>query len=208
MLIMSARPEPLPPFTHSPCPRPPADTNHRGDSTMRNRLFLRRLCSALSLVLLASGGVCLVTLASAKQDPASPTRRESPEAAGDLDTTFGNGGMKTTDFFGDYDAATSLALQADGKIVLAGIAYHGSAVSSSDFAVARYNLDGNLDPGFGTGGKQTLDFFGNYDQANGVAIQTDGKIVVAGAGGHSISTSDFELARYNPDGSLDPTFGS
>src|SRR5262249_19285229 len=118
--------------------------------------------------------------------------------------------MKITDFYGNYDAATSLALQADGKIVAAGLAYHAGPVSSSDFALARYNPDGSLDPSFGAAGKLTSDFFGNWDQANGVAIQPDGKIVAAGTAGHTTSSStlDFALARYNPDGSLDPTFGS
>jgi uncharacterized delta-60 repeat protein len=177
---------------------------------MVRRLFIRRTCSVLALVLVATGSFGVSPAASAKQDPASAARHESPQAAGDLDPTFGNAGIKITDFFGNYDTATGLALQADGKIVAAGLALHGSALSSGDFALARYNPDGSLDPGFGAAGKLTSDFFGNLDQADGVAIESGGKIVVVGVAKHSdsSSTGDFALARYNPDGSLDPGFGA
>src|SRR5215469_15043858 len=176
---------------------------------MGRGMFMTLLCSALAVVPATPGAFGFAQGAGQGQDPTpSSSLLESPQAAGDLDPTFGNKGIKTTDFFGNYDAATSLALQADGKIVLAGIAYHGSTVNTSDFALARYNTDGSLDTGFGVGGKQSLDFVGSYDQANGVAIQSDSKIVAVGASGHSIPTSDFALARYNPDGTLDQGFGS
>jgi uncharacterized delta-60 repeat protein len=115
-------------------------------------------------------------------------------ADGNLDSSFGSGGKVTTDF-GGFDAASALVIQPDGRIVAAGR-------GSGDFALARYNADGSLDPTFGSGGKVTTDF-GGSDDAFGVALQADGKIVAAGQGG-----SDFGLARYNADGSLDPTFGS
>ena len=176
---------------------------------MGRGMFMTLLCSALAVVPATPGAFGFAQGAGQEQDPTpSSSLLESLQAAGDLDPTFGNKGIKTTDFFGNYDAATSLALQADGKIVLAGIAYHGSTVNTSDFALARYNTDGSLDTGFGVGGKQSLDFVGSYDQANGVAIQSDSKIVAVGASGHSIPTSDFALARYNPDGTLDQGFGS
>jgi len=62
---------------------------------------------------------------------------------------------------------------------------------------------GDLDPTFGTGGKVTTDFGGGTDQAFAVALQPDGKIVAAGQ-----ANNDFALARYNPDGSLDNSFGT
>ena len=178
------------------------------------REFVTRVCTVLILILVgtfvcrpvpAGPAVGNATFLSAAH---AARQHEAPEAVGDLDPSFGNGGIATADFFGAYDAATALAMQPDGKIVLAGITYHGSTVSSADFALARYNADGSPDQGFGVAGKLTSDFFGNYDQANGVAIQPDGKIVVAGTAGHSFATSDFALARYNPDGTLDTTFGS
>jgi uncharacterized delta-60 repeat protein len=125
-------------------------------------------------------------------------------AAGDLDTTFGTGGKVITDFPETDDEAFAVAIQPDGKIVVAGPTVVDGAV---DFGLARYKLDGSLDVSFGTGGKVTTDFSGSQSIATAVAIQRDGKIVVAGltdAGG----VPDFALARYNPDGSLDPTFGT
>ncbi len=114
---------------------------------------------------------------------------------GSLDPSFSGDGKQTTDF-GDFDRARGVALQGDGKIVAVGMAFS----VDNNFALARYNPNGSLDPTFSGDGKQTTDF-GGFDQANGVALRGDGKIVVVGdAGGFP---SDFALARYNPDGSLD-----
>ena len=90
-------------------------------------------------------------------------------------------------------AAYGIALQSDGKIVVAGTARNG-------FALARFNPDGSLDPGFDEDGKLTTSFAANAAGAD-VAVQPDQKIVVAGTAG-----TDFALVRYNPDGSLDPGF--
>ncbi|MBV5303192.1 MAG: DUF4347 domain-containing protein, partial [Chlorobium sp.] len=110
---------------------------------------------------------------------------------GSLDTTFSSYGKFTTDF-GGPDYGYSVVLQPDGKILLAG-------TSSCDFALARYNSDGSLDTSFNYDGKLATDF-GDYDFGYSVTVQTDGKILVAGS-----SNSDFALARYNSDGSLDTT---
>ncbi len=133
----------------------------------------------------------------------------APEAAGDLDPSFGVGGKVTTDFFGSLDVADAMAIQADGKIVAAGVASTGSS-GNFDFALARYNVDGSLDPSFGSAGKVTTQFPGNMAQAFSVAIQLDGKLVAAGRAlsATSETTSDFALARYNTNGSLDVSFGS
>ena len=92
-----------------------------------------------------------------------------------------------------------MAIHADGKIVAAGYVLIGSLF---DFGLARYNTDGSLDTTFDGDGKVTTDF-GDSEDARGVAIQADGKIVAAGS-----TLGDFALARYNTDGSLDTTFGS
>ena len=76
-----------------------------------------------------------------------------------------------------------------------------------DFALARYNSDGSLDTTFGTGGKVTTGFGSNDAIAISVVIQPDGKIVVAGSNTASPTGSDYALARYNSDGSLDTSFG-
>ena len=119
---------------------------------------------------------------------------------GDLDTTFGIGGKVITDFSNNYDSGNSVAIQADGKIVLGGNVY--KSVGNTDFALARYNTNGELDTTFGIGGNVITDFSNNYDSGNSVAIQADGKIVLGGSVG-----DNFGLARYNTNGELDTTFG-
>src|SRR5205823_3136702 len=100
-------------------------------------------------------------------------------ADGSLDNDFGNGGKVITGFSGAFSsAATALALQSDGKIVVAG---DSRANGSRDFALARYNPDGSLDSGFGNGGKVITDFNnGSDDSARAIVLQADGKIVVGG----------------------------
>ena len=134
-----------------------------------------------------------------------------PPGPGDLDASFGIGGTVTTDFPGS-DIAQALAIQGNGRIVVAGQSCAGA--SGCDFAVARYLSTGLLDGTFGAGGKVITDFGASYDDAHALALQGDGKIVVAGfqclgvpSGCPLGSDLDFALARYNPDGSLDATFG-
>ncbi len=121
-------------------------------------------------------------------------------AAGDLDLSFDTDGKATTDFFGGVDHGRAVAVQPDGKIVVAGTASNGVI---THFAVARYNANGSPDASFGTGGKVTCEFAGVSSAARGVAVQPDGRIVVVGTNG-----TDFALARFNPDGSLDNNFGT
>ncbi|MDL2357258.1 MAG: putative Ig domain-containing protein, partial [Pseudomonadota bacterium] len=117
-------------------------------------------------------------------------------ANGTLDTSFDGDGKLTTDF-GSYDQGTNIALQADGKIVVAG-------TSNFQFAVARYNTDGSLDTSFDTDGKLTSSL-GSGVSGQSVAVQADGKILVAGTlygnGGY-----EFVVVRYNADGSVDKNF--
>jgi uncharacterized delta-60 repeat protein len=119
-----------------------------------------------------------------------------------LDPAFGNGGKVITDF-GDREAANAAALQEDGKIVAAGGAFIG--IGDRNFALARYNPDGRLDTTFGSGGKVITDFLGYSDEASGIVIQPDHKIIAAGTiyTDNGSSITDFGLARYNSDGSLD-----
>jgi uncharacterized delta-60 repeat protein len=121
-------------------------------------------------------------------------------APGDLDSTFGDGGKVTTDLR-FIDLARDVAVQQDGKIVVV-----GGTSDNNDFALARYNRDGSLDPSFGEGGKVITDFFGEFEDGQGVAIQPDGKIIVVGEVFED-SGSDFGLARYNSNGTLDQHFG-
>ena len=124
-------------------------------------------------------------------------------APGDLDPTFGVGGVVTTTVRPFYDYLQSVALQSDGKIVVAGISWDGSPnnypLTRPIPVVARYNPNGVLDTDFGGTGIKNSAVNGTS-----VAVQSDGKILVAGSArnGGSYST-DFALVRYNTDGSVD-----
>ena len=122
---------------------------------------------------------------------------------GTLDATFGSGGTVVTDFGpNDRDSAFGFLIQSDGKIVLAGSTCERFASSECDFALARYDNNGNLDPTFGTGGR-VVSGFGTTDIIYTIAQQKDKKLVVGG-----YRDLDFAIARYNPDGTLDSSFGT
>ncbi|MGH2724888.1 MAG: delta-60 repeat domain-containing protein [Actinomycetota bacterium] len=121
---------------------------------------------------------------------------------GTLDPTFGGDGKVTANFTAGGDFAAGVAIQANGKIVAA-----GSANWNARFAVARYRKDGALDPAFSGNGKVTTNFTPGEDGAFSVAVQADGQIVAAGFIGEGSDEPRFALARYLPDGSLDPAFG-
>ena len=132
-------------------------------------------------------------------------------ANGTLDATFGKGGKVVFDFFGSFDQANAAVLQPDGKIIVVGSASYDSFNQDIGFALARFNTDGSTDFGFGSGGKQITDFFGAGADANAIVLQADGKFVVAGTASDSgtrPNATDIAVARYNPDGSLDSTFGT
>ncbi|MFN0200107.1 MAG: T9SS type A sorting domain-containing protein [Bacteroidia bacterium] len=122
-----------------------------------------------------------------------------------LDNTFGTNGKVFTDLSSGKDVANDVALQSNGKIVVAG--YSETAANNSNIVLVRYNTNGTLDNTFGTNGVVTTDINGGNDAAEEMAIQTDGKIVVAGHAQVNGNT-DFVLVRYNPNGTLDNTFGT
>jgi len=127
-------------------------------------------------------------------------------AAGNgTDSGFGGGGFVQTDFSSRSDSVSGLVIQPDGKIIVGGVTTT-NAGGSTNFALARYNPNGILDSTFGTGGKVTTDFPGEFDGIRAIALQADGKIV--GAGFTFVTDSNFGLARYNSDGTLDGSFGS
>jgi uncharacterized delta-60 repeat protein len=125
-------------------------------------------------------------------------------APGQLDPSFGAGGVAVTEFPSSYSGARAVAVQADGRIVAAGFAHTNDTIVS-DFAVVRYAAGGALDPTFGLGGRVRTDFDGRFDEALAVAVQPDGKVVVAG-GSSDAGGTDMAVARYTSDGALDPTF--
>ena len=122
---------------------------------------------------------------------------------GSLDSSFSDNGIQNANlnWFGQIN---SLALQADGKIVAAGNVWNGS---NNDVAVARYNTNGSLDSTFSSNGIQQTDLGNSEDIGSSVAVQSDGKIVVAGSV-YNYANTDFVIIRYNTDGSPDVSFNS
>jgi uncharacterized delta-60 repeat protein len=152
---------------------------------MNTPLFRRRL------VFVATITITMSWWASARATP------------GDLDATFGGGGIVTTRVTPrETSGANAVAIQADGKIVAAG----GTQGSDGErFAIVRYDVDGHLDATFGHDGRVRSSFAARRCVvADAVAIQPDGKIVAAGIQG---CRGSFALARYLPNGRLDPSFG-
>src|SRR6266496_299928 len=128
------------------------------------------------------------------------------KANGSLDTSFNGTGKVTTDFGGDGNAeGRSVAVQTDGKIVVVGYATAGGV---EKFALARYNADGTLDTSFAGTGRVITAVGISGSNATGVALQKDGKIVVAGYAVKNSGTGyDFACVRYNTDGNVDQSFG-
>ncbi|WP_128980928.1 DUF11 domain-containing protein [Streptomyces roseicoloratus] len=119
---------------------------------------------------------------------------------GTLDTTFSGDGTVTADF-GGTEFGNAVAVQPDGRIVAAG-------AGGSGVALLRYLADGSPDTGFGTGGRTSVAFPGDRGSANALALQTDGKIVVAGLADdpNSTESNDFGVARFTPNGTPDTGF--
>ena len=124
---------------------------------------------------------------------------------GSLDSSFGTAGFVTTLIGSIYDFGNSVAVQGDGKILVAGASSSGT--NNYDFAVARYMTDGTLDSSFGTGGIVTTPIGGD-DFGQSVAVQSSGKILVAGYSRIGSASYYFTLVRYNSGGSLDSSFGT
>ncbi|MGH9763310.1 MAG: hypothetical protein ACREAC_20975, partial [Blastocatellia bacterium] len=157
--------------------------------------------------------LCLILTASASTPSPGLGQTVAPQSAGGLDSTFGQGGTVVSNF-NDFNFGSGMAIQPDGKIVVAGFAGSAASLGAGDFTldghtVARYNTDGSLDQGFGVKGvvESRVGF-----AAFGMALQQDGKIVLVGAMGVSAASGSFvgtfALSRLNPDGSSDTSFGN
>ncbi|MGL6074568.1 MAG: FG-GAP-like repeat-containing protein [Fimbriiglobus sp.] len=127
---------------------------------------------------------------------------------GSLDNTFSGDGRQTT-FFDlggtNVDKANAIAIQADGKILVGGVAEAGGA--GNNFAIVRYLSTGATDAAFGTSGKLNFDFgtFGHDDTVESIALRPDGRILLAGTWDGGLA--DFAIAQLKTDGSFDDTFG-
>ena len=162
--------------------------------------FSRRFDSAEGMALQADGKIVVVGGSEGLGGRFALARYN---AGGSLDSTFSGDGKLLTNFTAGSDFATAVALQADGKIVVAG----GAGGLGGRVALARYNANGSLDSTFSGDGKHVTDFTSRFDYATSVELQADGKIVVAGTADYTRRTARFALARYEPGGTLDATFG-
>jgi uncharacterized delta-60 repeat protein len=120
-------------------------------------------------------------------------------ADGSLDSSFGSSGIITADF-GSFDRATSVEIQPDGKVLVAGEA-------NSQFGLARYTQDGKLDPTFGSGGTIVDGFFGPSAEVDSMVLAAGQRIIAAGQSDHLGGVS-FGLGRYRPNGLPDRSFGN
>ncbi|HEY7428820.1 MAG TPA: hypothetical protein VH682_31610, partial [Gemmataceae bacterium] len=125
---------------------------------------------------------------------------------GSLDPSFGTGGQSVTSLGTGGDYFSAAATQTDGKTVAAG----GTGANFNEILLARYNTDGSLDTTFGNGGyaSTTVPSGGQLDNVNTVAIDSQGRIVVAGFVQSTDGSSSPFLARYLSNGTLDTNFGN
>lgn len=123
------------------------------------------------------------------------------DAEGRLDPSFAGDGRAVVDF-GGQDAALALAIQANGRMVVAGYAGGDRPADDRQVALARLRADGTLDPAFGTGGRTVTNLPGADDLATGIALQKDGRILVSGG-----PSGDLRVLRYTTAGQLDRAFG-
>lgn len=131
-------------------------------------------------------------------------------ADGSFDTSFGTGGKVLTSVAPTTSAdAYALALQPDGKIIVVG--QGTDSAGNYELLVARLNADGGFDSSFGTAGKVVTQLGASsspYSNARGVALQPDGRIIIAGDATDSSGYDRFMVARLNADGSFDSSFGT
>ncbi len=118
-----------------------------------------------------------------------------------FDPSFGTLGKTITDISGQIDAAKAVIEQPDGRFIVGG----QTGGATSDIMLLRYLPDGALDPDFGTGGIAVTDLLQQNEFVNDIALLPDGKIVAVG---YANGTNDAFLARFLPDGTLDPDFGT
>ena len=131
------------------------------------------------------------------------------DSAGRLDTSFGSSGKTSIDFAKLNDIAIDVAVDEFGRILVCGEATYAKtnpAAVGYDAVIVRLTPSGKLDGTFGSGGKTRLDIGGAQDEFTSIALQADGRIVVAGEGRYPGAKADVLTARYTADGQLDSTY--
>jgi uncharacterized delta-60 repeat protein len=135
--------------------------------------------------------------------PSSSITAFPAPTVGGLDPTFGVGGIASSNV--GFTATSGLAVQPDGNSVIAGPL---GSPGSEMFGLTRYNADGSLDASFGVNGVASVSFQGTDDVPSSVALLPDGQILKVGTSTVASGGSEFAIALFDANGSLDPTFGN
>ncbi len=164
-----------------------------------------KFCYGTALHRLADGKLLVAAILDRGSNPGSDTNFAVLRYLDDgtLDANFGVGGIAETSFTTGQDRPFALALQSDGAIILAGWAPIGNG---SGFAVARFTADGMLDSSFGNGGRLTPFVASGIEYAHAVAVQPNGRILLAGS--TSTNGSSHAIVRLTDSGALDTDFGN
>ncbi len=164
--------------------------------------------NADAMALQPDGKVVLAGFADVGRNTRFALMRILPD--GSPDPSFGIDGVALSNFDNTKEWGYAVAIQSDGRIVVAGNTYNGPPNYDDDFTLARYLPDGTPDASFGNGGKVKIDGGSSYESFNGLTIQPDGKIIGVGFSQFQAGTTgqDFAILRFNPDGSLDTSFGN
>jgi uncharacterized delta-60 repeat protein/uncharacterized repeat protein (TIGR01451 family) len=177
-----------------------------GTSTFGNNTFnsvaLKRGSTGSTFIARVLIVLLFCTCLSPASDSIVPNRVLASD--GDPVSSFGTDGVVMTDFAGGHDSANAVAVDFLGRFFVAGFATVPG--QGTDFALARYDETGTLDPTFGTNGKVTTDFFGANDGARSMVVQPNGNLVVSGFTTNG-SERQFALAGYLGNGTLNPAFG-
>ena len=123
--------------------------------------------------------------------------------AGQLDPSFGSDGSVFAGNYPDF-SISAIAVQPDGKVLAAG----NGGTNNTSTSIERFNVDGSLDPSFGTGGKVSISISGVTAFVNKILVETSGKILCVGNTQDSNGNDDMAMARLNADGSFDSSFGT
>jgi uncharacterized delta-60 repeat protein len=159
--------------------------------------------SLVSIKVLQSGKILTLARAMNANNSLTDIVLAQYNSNGILDASFGNNGIAKTDFNAN-ETGQSLDIQADSKIIVGGFIEFSS--KEPDFTLLRYNADGSPDLSFGDRGKVITDF-GFRDFCQSLSVQSNGKIILIGQSYYNDGSSNLSLARYNPNGILDTSFG-
>jgi uncharacterized delta-60 repeat protein len=197
-----------------------ADTSFSGDG--RVTMPTGRTGNQSSLVLQDDGRIVFSSSGQVPNVPSENARQAYDfyvyrlESDGDIDPTWNdNAGPTIVNFYNGMDAANAMAIQSDGKVVVAGYTEPPTANERfTNTALARFTASGKLDTTFSGDGKAGADFPGVHRDAASIVVQSDGKTLVGGTISQASAASptgiseDFFLTRYNVNGTLDTAFGA